>query len=100
MGYDNPKKKVSVRGLAGVSGGSLPAQIWREYMDLATRGRPNDPFPRPAKLGGVVLNPPLRPRRPPSPPPQPGPQNPPPTQPAPTQPGPSVPPPATLPGPG
>ena len=57
MGYDNPKKLVDVRGLAGVSGGSLPAQIWREYMDLATRGRPNDPFPRPAKLGGVVLNP-------------------------------------------
>ena len=31
MGDDNPKKKlVDVRGLAGVSGGSLPAQIWRE----------------------------------------------------------------------
>ena len=103
MGYDNPKKKlVDVRGLAGVSGGSLPAQIWREYMDLATRGRPNDPFPRLAKLGGVVLNPTTT--APPTtvpPPPQPGPQNPPPTQPAPTQPGPSVPPPTlTLPGPG
>jgi penicillin-binding protein 1A len=103
MGYDNPKKKlVDVRGLAGVSGGSLPAQIWREYMDLATRGRPNDPFPRLAELGGVVLNPTTT--APPTtvpPPPQPGPQNPPPTQPAPTQPGPSVPPPTlTLPGPG
>jgi penicillin-binding protein 1A len=103
MGYDNPKKKlVDVRGLAGVSGGSLPAQIWREYMDLATRGRPNDQFPRPAELGGVVLNPTTT--APPTtvpPPPQPGPQNPPPTQPAPTQPGPSVPPPTlTLPGPG
>jgi penicillin-binding protein 1A len=98
LGFDNPKKKlVGVRGLEGVSGGSLPAQIWREYMDVATRGRPNDPFVPPAELGGVVLNPTTT--APPTtapPPPQPGPQNPPPTQP-----GPPVPPPTlTLPGPG
>jgi penicillin-binding protein 1A len=103
LGFDNPKKKlVGVRGLEGVSGGSLPAQIWREYMDVATRGRQNAPFVPPAELGGVVLNPTTT--APPTtapPPPQPGPQNPPPTQPAPTQPGPSVPPPTlTLPGPG
>ncbi|HEX2157578.1 MAG TPA: transglycosylase domain-containing protein [Actinomycetes bacterium] len=103
LGFDNPKKKlVGVRGLAGVSGGSLPAQIWHDYMDLATRDRPNKPFVPPAELGGVVLNPTTT--APPTTvpqPTQPGPQNPPPTQPAPTQPGPSLPPTTlTLPGPG
>ena len=106
LGFDNPKKKlVRVRGLTGVSGGSLPAQIWHDYMDLATRDRPVEPFPRPAELGGIVLNPTTT--APPTTVPQttqttqPGPQNPPPTQPAPTQPGPSVPPTTlTLPGPG
>ncbi|HEV2894110.1 MAG TPA: penicillin-binding transpeptidase domain-containing protein, partial [Actinomycetota bacterium] len=103
LGFDNQRKKlVGIRGLAGVSGGSLPAQIWHDYMDLATRDRDNEPFVPPAELGGVVLN--STTTLPPTtvpPTTQPGPQNPPPTQPAPTQPGPSVPPPTlTLPGPG
>ena len=103
LGFDNPQKKlVGVRGLAGVSGGSLPAQIWHDFMDVATRDRPNKPFVPPAELGGVVLNstttaPPVT--VPPTT--QPGPQNPPPTFPSPTQPGPSVPPTSLgLPGPG
>jgi len=102
LGFDNPRHKlVGVRGLAGVSGGSLPAQIWHDYMDLATRDRPNAPFVPPADLGGVVLNstttvPPTTVPQPT----QPGPQ-PPPTQPSPTQPGQSLPPTTlTLPGPG
>ena len=103
LGFDNPRHKlVGVRGLEGVSGGSLPAQIWHDYMDLATRDRPNAPFVPPADLGGVVLNstttaPPTTVPQPT----QPGPQNPPPTQPSPTQPGQSLPPTTlTLPGPG
>jgi penicillin-binding protein 1A len=103
LGFDNPRHKlVGVRGLSGVSGGSLPAQIWHDYMDLATRGRPNAPFVPPADLGGVVLNstttaPPTTVPQPT----QPGPQNPPPTLPSPTQPGQSLPPTTlTLPGPG
>jgi penicillin-binding protein 1A len=103
LGFDNPRHKlVGVRGLSGVSGGSLPAQIWHDYMDLATRGRPNTPFVPPADLGGVVLNstttaPPTTVPQPT----QPGPQNPPPTLPSPTQPGQSLPPTTlTLPGPG
>jgi len=103
LGFDNPRHKlVGVRGLAGVSGGSLPAQIWHDYMDLATRDRPNAPFVPPADLGGVVLNstttaPPTTVPQPT----QPGPQNPPPTLPSPTQPGQSLPPTTlTLPGPG
>jgi penicillin-binding protein 1A len=102
LGFDNPRHKlVGVRGLEGVSGGSLPAQIWHDYMDLATRDRPNAPFVPPADLGGVVLNstttaPPTTVPQPT----QPGPQ-PPPTQPSPTQPGQSLPPTTlTLPGPG
>jgi penicillin-binding protein 1A len=103
LGFDNPKKKlVGVRGLAGVSGGSLPAQIWHDFMDVATRDRPVESFPPPAELGGVVLNPTTT--APPTtvpPTTQPGPQNPPPTLPSPTQPGPSVPPTSLgLPGPG
>jgi 1A family penicillin-binding protein len=103
LGFDNPKKKlVGVRGLAGVSGGSLPAQIWHDFMDVATRDRPVESFPPPAELGGVVLNPTTT--VPPTtvpPTTQPGPQNPPPTLPSPTQPGPSVPPTSLgLPGPG
>ena len=103
LGFDKPQQKlVGVRGLAGVSGGSLPAQIWHDFMDVATRDRPNKPFVPPAELGGVVLNstttaPPVT--VPPTT--QPGPQNPPPTLPSPTQPGPSVPPTSLgLPGPG
>ena len=58
-----------MRGLAGVSGGSLPAAIWHNFMDQATRDRPNAPFVVPADLGGQVLNSTTTPRRPPSPPP-------------------------------
>jgi penicillin-binding protein 1A len=103
LGFDKPQSKlVGVRGLAGVSGGSLPAQIWHDFMDVATRDRPVESFTPPAELGGVVLNstttaPPVT--VPPTT--QPGPQNPPPTFPSPTQPGPSVPPTSLgLPGPG
>jgi penicillin-binding protein 1A len=101
LGYDNPKHKlVNLRGLAGVSGGTLPAQIWHDFMDQATRNRPNQPFPPPAELGGQVLNPTTS--APPATVPsttQPGfPGQPQPTVPLPTQPGPSLPPPSqTLP---
>jgi penicillin-binding protein 1A len=103
LGFDDDDNKlVNVRGYEGVSGSTLPAQIWHDFMDLATRDRPNEPFVPPAELGGVVLNPTTT--VPPTtvpPTTQPGPQNPPPTLPSPTQPGPSVPPTSLgLPGPG
>jgi penicillin-binding protein 1A len=102
LGYDNPSKRklVNVYGLRGVSGGTVPAQIWRNFMDVATRNRPNAPFVPPADLGGQVLN--STTSAPPTtvaPTTQPG-QNPP-QYPAPTQPGPSLPPTSqTVPGPG
>ncbi|HXQ54565.1 MAG TPA: transglycosylase domain-containing protein [Actinomycetes bacterium] len=98
LGYDKPEKKlVDVYGLRGVSGGTVPAQIWHNFMDLATRDRPNAPFVVPAELGGQVLNsttstaPPTTvapstqpglpgPPQPTFPPPQPGPPAPPTSQ--------------------
>jgi penicillin-binding protein 1A len=88
VGYDDHQHKLlDVPGYpGGVSGGSLPAQIWHDYMDLATRNRANQPFEPPAEIGGRVLN--TTTTAPPTtvpPPTQPGPQ---PTFPQPTQPGP------------
>jgi penicillin-binding protein 1A len=98
LGYDKPERKlVNVYGLRGVSGGTVPAQIWHNFMDVATRNRPNAPFVVPAELGGQVLNsttstaPPTTvppstqpglpgPPQPTFPPPQPGPPAPPTSQ--------------------
>jgi penicillin-binding protein 1A len=103
LGYDDPAKKlVNLYGLRGISGGSVPAQIWHDFMDEATRDRPNVPFVVPSELGGQVLNsttsaPPTTVPQPP----QPGPTAPQPSFPQPSQPGPSLPPPSlTVPGPG
>jgi membrane peptidoglycan carboxypeptidase len=86
-----------------VSGGSLPAQIWHDFMDQATRDRPLQSFVPPAELGGQVLNPTTTAPPVTSAPPTTQPQNPgqpQPTVPPPTQPGPSLPPPpSTQPGP-
>jgi penicillin-binding protein 1A len=102
LGFDDPKKKlVNVRGYDGISGGTLPAQIWHDFMDGATRNRPNQAFVQPEQLGGVVLNPTTTapPVTVPSTTQPPGQPNPQPT--FPPQPGPSQPPPSlTLPGPG
>jgi penicillin-binding protein 1A len=104
LGYDKPTRElVDIYGLRGVSGGSVPAQIWHDFMDVATRNRENAPFVPPAELGGQVLN--STTSAPPTTVPPttlPGPPDPPqPTFPSPTQPGPSLPPPSqTLPGPG
>ena len=102
LGFDNNTHKLlNVRGLSAVSGGSLPAQIWHDFMDQATRNRPVESFVPPADLGGQVLNPTTT-APPVTVPPttQPGnPGQPQPTVPQPTQPGPSLPaPPTSQPG--
>jgi penicillin-binding protein 1A len=57
LGYDNPKHKLyNLHGLRAVSGGTLPAQIWRNFMVEATRGTPPQSFVEPQDFG-VVLNP-------------------------------------------
>jgi penicillin-binding protein 1A len=102
LGYDKPEKKlVDVYGLSGVSGGSVPAQIWHNFMDVATRERPNAPFVVPDELGGQVLNSTTSTAPPTTVPPTTQPGLPQPTFPSPTQPGPSLPPSSqTVPGPG
>jgi penicillin-binding protein 1A len=102
LGFDEHEKKLrNVRGLAGVSGGSLPAQIFHDFMDVATRNRPSEPFAAPSELGGLVLNSTTAPPTTLAPTTVPGPTNPPQTYPSPTLPGPSVPPTSlTVPGPG
>ncbi|HZA83279.1 MAG TPA: transglycosylase domain-containing protein, partial [Actinomycetes bacterium] len=102
LGYDKPEKKlVNVYGLSGVSGGSVPAQIWHNFMDVATRDRPNAPFAVPDELGGQVLNSTTSTAPPTTVPPTTQPGLPQPTFPSPTQPGPSLPPSSqTVPGPG
>jgi penicillin-binding protein 1A len=101
LGFDNFEHKlVNVHGLAGVSGGTLPARIWHDFMVQATRDRPLDTFAPPAELGGQVLNPtttapPQTVPQTTQPPQNPG--QPQPTVPPPTRPGPSLPPP-TQPG--
>jgi penicillin-binding protein 1A len=106
LGYDKPTRKlVNLYGLSGVSGGSVPAQIWHDFMDAATQDRENAPFVTPAELGGTVLNSTttVPPTTVPSTtlPPVPGPPQSQPTFPSPTQPGPPVPPTSlTLPRPG
>jgi penicillin-binding protein 1A len=91
IGYDDHQHKlVDIPGYGeGVSGGSLPAQIWHDYMDTATRNRESRPFEPPAEIGGQVLN--STTTVPPTtvpPPTQPGQPNPQPTFPQPTRPGP------------
>jgi penicillin-binding protein 1A len=104
LGFERPKehKLINVRGLAGVSGGTLPAQIFHDFMDQATRDRPLESFQPPESLGGQVLNPTTTTPPVTSAPPTTQPQNPgqpQPTVPPPTQPGPSLPPPpSTQPG--
>jgi penicillin-binding protein 1A len=89
LGYDNPARKlINLYGLSGISGGSVPAQIWHDFMDEATRDRPNAPFAVPSELGGQVLNSTTAPPTTAPPPPQPGPTVPQPTFPQPSQPGP------------
>jgi penicillin-binding protein 1A len=95
LGFDKSEHKLrNIRGYSGVSGGTLPAQIWHDFMVEATNGRPSLPFQLPQELGGTVLN--STTSLPPTTVVQstvPAPTNPPPpTFPSPTQPGPSLPP--------
>jgi penicillin-binding protein 1A len=56
LGFDQQKDKLrNVKGLATVSGGSLPAKIWHDFMLEATRGKESPPFVEP-QPGGLVLN--------------------------------------------
>jgi len=56
LGYDDQKHKLhGIHGLRAVSGGTLPAKIWHDFMVEATRGTPPQAFVEPQTFG-VVLN--------------------------------------------
>jgi penicillin-binding protein 1A len=60
VGYENkpgqkPRPLVHIHGIEEVTGGSLPAVIWHNFMLEATRNLPPQPFPQPT-FGGMVLN--------------------------------------------
>jgi penicillin-binding protein 1A len=44
------------RGLSGVTGGSLPAEVWRKFMQAATEGAEAQRFAEPTSFPGRVLN--------------------------------------------
>jgi penicillin-binding protein 1A len=68
MGYADPLPDGSVptmgasssvsqsRGLNGVTGGSLPAEVWRKFMEAATEGDDVDRFVEPTSFPGRVLD--------------------------------------------
>lgn len=115
MGYENkdphkPGKPLrNIHGFGEVSGGTLPALIWRDFMREATKDSQCQPFPQP-QLTGVVLNstttttspqttaPTFPQNKHPQPGPKPGPSQP--TLPQSTQPPPTSAPQTTLPPPG
>ena len=61
MGYlDERHKLLNVHGIPQVSGGSLPALMWRDFMSRALFGAPPTPFapPDPASAGQAPIAPP------------------------------------------
>jgi penicillin-binding protein 1A len=54
MDEDSPVSRS--RGLNGVTGGSLPATIWKRFMERATEGTDVGTFVRPTSFPGRVLN--------------------------------------------
>ena len=55
MGYDTPAPMENLHGVAKVTGGTLPARIWKAFMDKATAGSGKCTYPT-ADAGTTVLN--------------------------------------------
>jgi len=53
---DAQSSVASSRGLSGVTGGSLPAEVWQKFMRVATEGDDPTPFHEPTSFPGTVLN--------------------------------------------
>jgi membrane peptidoglycan carboxypeptidase len=103
LGYDNDKHRrslLNIHGWRAVSGGTLPARIWHDFMIQATSGTEVQSFVEPQPSGVPLNSTTLPPTTVPSttqPPPQPQPQPTNPGFPQSTLPGQPQP---TLPGPG
>ncbi|MCA1824185.1 MAG: penicillin-binding protein [Frankia sp.] len=63
MGYDKNRSLRNVHGVPNVTGGTLPARIWKQFMDAALEGAPVNQFAPPAFRGETN-------RRGPAPPPR------------------------------
>lgn len=60
MGYANSSKSMNgFRGLASVTGGTIPAELWHDYMAAAIKSAPQyaGSFPNPTDLSGKNLGP-------------------------------------------
>ena len=51
---DNNKPLQGVLGLSEVTGGSIPARVWKAFMSGALEGKPVQSFPPPANLGAAA----------------------------------------------
>src|SRR5207237_8149726 len=57
VGY--PKGEISlynIEGVGSVAGGTLPAEIWHDFMGPATANLPVKGFPKPSLSGGSLIN--------------------------------------------
>lgn len=57
VGY--PRGEISlynVEGVGGVAGGTLPAEIWRDFMEPAVSNLPVKDFPTPDLSGGSIIS--------------------------------------------
>jgi membrane peptidoglycan carboxypeptidase len=67
MGYATSERPmVDFRGLASIQGGTIPAELWHDYMAAVLRTYPSlsGAFPTVTDFGGPLLSPP--PKRPPA----------------------------------
>jgi penicillin-binding protein 1A len=53
MGYTTPRPMVNLHGVANVTGGTLPAEIWHNFMAAATQGTPGTAFPLPQQANAL-----------------------------------------------
>ncbi len=50
VGYNNPTPMVGIGQYGNIYGGTIPADIWRNFMTVALKGKPPLDFPAPANL--------------------------------------------------
>ena len=62
MGYPIPRPMLDIHGVPSVQGGTLPAEMWKKFMERALAGTPKLPFPEGAGdvTSGEDVNPDLQ----------------------------------------
>jgi membrane peptidoglycan carboxypeptidase len=54
MGYEQPEPMQGVLGVGSVTGGSIPAQLWADYMSTAVADLPVRQFPQPGPQESAI----------------------------------------------